>query len=218
MRDRCVRLSRERRERLGRMQRGGNLLATRRMRRTLAIVAFVVLGVLLPLDHMLRKNGGPPRFLTSDARTLQSLGVIRTKLECFHRDCGRYPTEQEGLWALALNPGVTNWRGPYLKQVPPDLWRRRYIYSETNGTISLWSAGPDTLPHTADDVVAPPPDMAYVAASATNEPPRPTGEETVIEIITSQRARELLQLADGMRPPPPPTAAGTTATNTTATP
>ncbi len=184
------------------MQRGGNLLATRRMRRTLAIISFVVLGVLLPLDYMLRKTGGLPLSLTHDARTLQSLGVMRTKLECFRRDCGRYPTEHEGLWALALNPGVTNWRGPYLKQVPPDLWRRRYNYSETNGTITLWSAGPDAIPHTADDVIAPPPDMAYVAASATNEPPRPTGDETVIEIITSQRAQELLQWANPRQDPP----------------
>ena len=114
MRDRCIRISRDRRERLFRMQRGGNLLATRRMRRTLAIVAFVVLGVLLPMDYMLRKPGDPALVLTHEARTRQTLGVLRTELECFRRDCGRYPTDAEGLWALVLNPGLTNWCSSYV--------------------------------------------------------------------------------------------------------
>ena len=200
MRDRCIRISRAKRERLFRMQRGGGLLATRRMRRTLAIVAFVVLGVLLPLNHLLRTNGGHERVLTRDGRTRQTLGVLRTKLECFRRDCGRYPTDREGLWALALNPGVTNWCGPYLTKIPPDLWRHRYYYGCSNDTVSLWSSGPDGLPHTADDIPAPPPDLVYVVTTATNGPPQQVGEDTVIEIITTKRARELLEQARTNRP------------------
>lgn len=192
MRDRCIRISRDRRARLAKMQRGGGLLATRRMRRTLAIVSFVVLGVLLPLDYMLRKDGVSIPSLSRDDRTRQSLGVLRTKLECFYRDCGRYPTGQEGLWALVLNPGLTNWHGPYLTKVPPDLWRHRYNYSLSNDTVVLWSCGPDGQPYTADDMHAPPPDLVYVIQSATNDPPQPTGEETTIEIITTRRARDLI--------------------------
>ena len=191
MRDRCIRISRARRERLFRMQRGGNILATRRMRRTLATVAFVVLGVLLPIDYMLHKSDRPTLVLTHDGRTRQTLSVLRTELECFRRDCGRYPTDTEGLWALVLNPGVTNWCGPYITQVPPDLWRHRYFYACTNNAVRLWSAGPDGIPNTADDIQAPPPDLDYVA-TATNKPPAPDGEETVIEIITTQRAQELM--------------------------
>ena len=192
MRDRCIRISRDRRDRLFRMQRGGGLLATRRMRRTLAIVSFVVLGILLPLDYMMRRTGGQPPVLSYDGRTRQTLGVLRTKLECFRRDCGRYPADAEGLWALALNPGATNWGGPYLSKIPPDLWRHRYFYGCTNDTVRLWSAGPDGIPHTADDIPAPPPALVYVAATATNGPPRQIGEETVIEIITTRRAQELM--------------------------
>jgi general secretion pathway protein G len=192
MRDRCIRISRDRRARLAKMQRGGSLLATRRMRRTLAIVSFVVLGVLLPLDYILRKDGGPMPSLSRDDRTRQSLGVLRTKLECFYRDCGRYPSGQEGLWALVLNPGLTNWHGPYLTKIPPDLWRHRYNYSLSNDTVVLWSCGPDGQPYTADDVSAPPPDLVYVIQTATNEPPQQTGEETTIELITSRHARELI--------------------------
>ena len=32
----------------------------------------------------------------------------------FTLDCGRYPTEREGLHALLVNPGLDGWRGPYL--------------------------------------------------------------------------------------------------------
>jgi len=195
MRDRCIRISRDRRERLFRMQRGGNLLATRRMRRTLAIVAFVVLGVLLPMDYMLRKPGDPALVLTHEARTRQTLGVLRTELECFRRDCGRYPTDAEGLWALVLNPGLTNWCGPYVTKVPPDLWRHQYFYRCTNNTVEIWSSGPDGLPNTADDLHAPPPDLAYVAKTAQIGSPEQHSEDTAIEIITTRHARELLRQA-----------------------
>ncbi len=191
MRDRSIRISRDRRERLFRMQRGGNLLATRRMRRTLAIVSFVVLGILLPLNHMIRTKGDQGPSLSHDGRTRQTLGVLRTKLECFHRDCGRYPSDREGLWALVLNPGLTNWGGPYLTKIPPDLWRHRYYYGCTNDAVTLWSSGPDGIPRTADDISAPLPNLAYVKA-ATNGPPPQTGEETFIEIITTKRAQELM--------------------------
>ena len=200
MRDRCIRISRDRRERLAKLQRGGGLLATRRMRRTLAIVAFVVLGILLPMDYMLHKTKGQELVLTYDGRTRQTLGVLRTKLECFHRDCGRYPTDREGLWALALNPGMTNWCGPYLMKIPPDLWRHRYYYGCTNDTAYLWSAGPDGVPNTADDIPAPLPDLVYVVRTATNGPPLLHSEDTTIEIITTRRARELLKQARTNRP------------------
>jgi hypothetical protein len=33
-----------------------------------------------------------------------------------YADCGRYPSEEEGLAALLTNPGVAGWRGPYWRQ------------------------------------------------------------------------------------------------------
>lgn len=195
MRDRCIRISRARRERLAKKHVSGSLLATRRMRRTMAIVGFVVLGILLPMNYMMRKKDGQIAPLTREGRTLQTLGVLRTKLECFRRDCGRYPTDREGLWALVLDPGHTNWHGPYLTKIPPDLWWRRYHYSCSNETVSLWSDGPDGLPYTPDDLHAPPPDLAHVAATATNQPPPRTSEDTYIEILTTRRAEEIMRQA-----------------------
>lgn len=40
--------------------------------------------------------------------------AAKTALEAFKLDCGRYPTQQEGLAALTADPGVKGWSGPYL--------------------------------------------------------------------------------------------------------
>ena len=183
MRDRSIRINRDRRDRLWRMRKGDGLLATRRMRRTLAIVAFVVLGVFLPLHHLLNRTNPLPQ-LSPEERATRNLGVLRTALECFHRDCSRYPTDAEGLLALVRNPAVPHWRGPYLRLLMPDPWRNDYFYGYTNKTVTLSSNGPDGMPGTADDIPAPPPDLAYVQATATNAPYQARGEDTFVEILT----------------------------------
>lgn len=58
------------------------------------------------------------------------LSTIRSMLETFRIDCGRYPTTDEGLSALREAPAdVDNWKGPYTqKAIPPDPWGNEYIY------------------------------------------------------------------------------------------
>jgi len=59
---------------------------------------------------------------------------------------GRYPTSSEGLGALATNPGIENWGGPYLKKVvPKDPWNREYQYRSPgeHGEFDLFSFGAD---------------------------------------------------------------------------
>jgi general secretion pathway protein G len=56
---------------------------------------------------------------------------LKTALDMFLVDVGRYPTQQEGLEALVQNPGtMTNWHGPYVKanNVPVDPWGQPYQY------------------------------------------------------------------------------------------
>lgn len=38
---------------------------------------------------------------------------ITEALRVFHIDCGRFPTEAEGLAALLSDPGIPGWQGPY---------------------------------------------------------------------------------------------------------
>lgn len=84
---------------------------------------------------------------------------LETALDAFEVDCGRYPTEQEGLDALVNAPSdVTGWRGPYLKNATPkDAWGQAYIYRQpgrnnTSG-FDLFSTGPNKLEGDEDDLV-----------------------------------------------------------------
>ena len=72
--------------------------------------------------------------------------LLGQALDQFRLDVGRYPTTQEGLNALQVNPGIGNWEGPYLKKgLPNDPWARPYNYQcpGTNGEYDLFSYGRD---------------------------------------------------------------------------
>jgi general secretion pathway protein G len=63
-------------------------------------------------------------------------------LEAYYIDCGRYPTEEQGLQALwqrpVIEPISPGWMGPYvLRRIPNDPWGNPYEYRVP---------GPDGLP------------------------------------------------------------------------
>ena len=69
-------------------------------------------------------------------------------LDAFRLDVGHYPTSEEGLQALRVQPsGEANWAGPYLKKdVPLDPWGRPYVYQQPGthgGDFDLLSYGKD---------------------------------------------------------------------------
>lgn len=74
---------------------------------------------------------------------------IKTALDLFLIDTGRYPTTQEGLKALVAAPaGLVSWRGPYVEadDVPRDPWDSPYIYTlQKDGKVSLRSLGADKV-------------------------------------------------------------------------
>jgi len=75
--------------------------------------------------------------------------LLGQALDQFRLDVGRYPTTQEGLSALMVNPGVTGWEGPYLKKaLPPDPWGKPYQYLSpgSHGEYDLLSYGRDGNP------------------------------------------------------------------------
>ncbi len=86
------------------------------------------------------------------------LTLLTTALDDFHRDCGRYPTADEGLHALVDKGSEPKWKGPYLDpaRVPADPWGTPFMYKLTaTGTPEISSAGPDKAPGTRDDVTMP---------------------------------------------------------------
>jgi general secretion pathway protein G len=70
-------------------------------------------------------------------------------LDLFYLDAGRYPSESEGLEALAARPtNIEIWNGPYVKggRVPKDPWGHAYLYRvvpEHNPPYEITSLGPD---------------------------------------------------------------------------
>ncbi len=88
------------------------------------------------------------------------VGTFGLALDLFEQDTGRYPNTQEGLQVLIQDPGVTHWKGPYLKavSVPLDPWNQSYKYtypSELTSSETLYdivSAGPDGTFGNTDDI------------------------------------------------------------------
>ena len=75
--------------------------------------------------------------------------LIGQALDQFRLDVGRYPTTQEGLNSLMVNPGIDNWEGSYLKKaLPLDPWGKPYNYQcpGTHGEYDLFSYGRDGSP------------------------------------------------------------------------
>ena len=89
------------------------------------------------------------------AKGKYNISVLNTALDYFFRDCGRYPTTQEGLPALVADPKATGWKGPYIEKLKWDPWKRGFRYSSDGKTFRLFSLGPDGLEGTSDDFTTP---------------------------------------------------------------
>lgn len=76
---------------------------------------------------------------TNTLANLQSSKINKAKAQLilfekniaeFKNDIKRYPTNEEGLSILRMNPSnINNWNGPYIKkEIPPDPWGNKYVY------------------------------------------------------------------------------------------
>ena len=87
------------------------------------------------------------------------VGTFGIAMDLFEQDTGHYPTER-GLQALIADPGIRNWRGPYLKSasIPMDPWGNPYQYTYPSKLTSseflydIVSAGPDGVYGNSDDI------------------------------------------------------------------
>jgi len=90
------------------------------------------------------------------ART--DIANLEVALDTFEIDTGRYPTTEEGLQALVeAPPGITGWKGPYIKRgVPKDPWGNDYHYQcpgqHNSSGYDLFSCGPDGKEGGDDDI------------------------------------------------------------------
>jgi len=95
------------------------------------------------------------------------IGLFRTALEKYALDMNTFPSSENGLDVLVVEPSdveeeqLANWAGPYIttsaKEAPRDPWGQPYYYEFPSTHDSeypdIWSAGPDTKEGTEDDVV-----------------------------------------------------------------
>ncbi len=111
------------------------------------LVVLVILGLLAALvaPKLFPKLGKGKQ-----AAAKAQIELLGQALDQFRLDTGRYPTSQEGLQALAANPGgVEKWDGPYLKKgLPNDPWGKPYHYESPgqHGEYDIISYGRDGSP------------------------------------------------------------------------
>ncbi len=108
------------------------------------LIVVAIMGLLVGLvgPNVMRQ------FENSKAKTAYvQIQSLRTALDVFMTDVGRYPAEGEGLAVLVAGSGLAGWAGPYLKdgRLPLDPWGRPYRYEPTadmpNRVISLGADG-----------------------------------------------------------------------------
>jgi general secretion pathway protein G len=82
--------------------------------------------------------------------TRAQIDSLEKALDQYRLDVGRYPTTDQGLNALVVQPGgIAKWSGPYLKkEVPVDPWGKAYQYKTPgeHGDFDLYSYGKDGIP------------------------------------------------------------------------
>jgi general secretion pathway protein G len=97
-----------------------------------------------------------PRLIsrTSDAKIAAAksdIATLSSLLQQYRVDNDKYPTTEEGLQALRVQPeSATNWKGPYLtKDLPTDPWGNPYVYQSPGPSgqdFEIISYGSDGAP------------------------------------------------------------------------
>jgi general secretion pathway protein G len=110
------------------------------------LVVMVIIGMLAGLvGPRLFGRVGKSKQAVAQAQ-IEMLGVA---LDNYSLDVGQYPTSEQGLQALQVNPNIEGWSGPYLKkEVPLDPWNNPYVYASPgdHGEFDLVSHGADRAP------------------------------------------------------------------------
>jgi general secretion pathway protein G len=79
-------------------------------------------------------------------RAVTDIANLKTVLQAFETDNGRFPTTAEGLNALVQKPSgnLPGWKSPYIDKLPKDPWDHDYVYRSpgNNGKeYDLYSEG-----------------------------------------------------------------------------
>jgi general secretion pathway protein G len=92
-------------------------------------------------DYTPRENG-----------TLAEIHSLEKAIDKFRADCGRYPTETEGLSVLVTNTGILGCRGSYTSETLKDMWGTPLRYQVIQDKPKITSAGIDGKFGSEDDL------------------------------------------------------------------
>ena len=115
------------------------------------ILVFIVLGSLIS-SQFARQSVTQEMRDDPIARAQREIFALHTALERFLHDTGRFPTPEEGLRALVIDPGIPGWQGNYVNLIKPDPWRTPYRYTLSPDGPEIRSAGPDRTFGTPQDI------------------------------------------------------------------
>jgi general secretion pathway protein G len=124
---------------------------------TLLEIMLVVTIIALLLGAAIYKLGGNVEY-ARHTRVEADLQSINTQLKLYQSMNGFFPTTDQGLQALVIQPTTdplpTRWYQLY-KELPKDPWQNNYVYIcpgvKHPDSYDLYSAGPDRKPDTPDD-------------------------------------------------------------------
>ncbi len=109
------------------------------------LVVLIILGLIAAFaaPRVIKFVGGAK----TDSAKIQ-IDRLSGVLDLYRLQIGRYPSQDEGLYALMEQPAdAPGWEGPYLKKADAlmDPWRRPYIYRfpGEHGDYDLYSLGAD---------------------------------------------------------------------------
>ena len=97
-------------------------------------VTLIELLVVVTIIALFAAIVGPRLFQQVDRSRVTAaraqINSLQTALGIYKLDTARFPTTEQGLRALRVQPdGVERWDGPYLPQdAPNDPWERPYVY------------------------------------------------------------------------------------------
>ena len=112
------------------------------------LIVMVILGLLAAL--VAPKMFGKTEKAKQNAAQTQ-ISYFESALDTYRLDVGRFPSTEEGLMALRVNPDENKkWEGPYLpREIPLDPWENPYVYNypgEHGGYYDIISYGADGAP------------------------------------------------------------------------
>jgi general secretion pathway protein G len=119
----------------------------------------LVVGIIVIILGVAVARLGNVTGVAKDMAVRADIQTISTQLRLYESINGFVPTTEQGLQALVTQPSSepkpTRWYQLF-KDLPLDPWKNNYIYlapGRKNPTsYDLYSAGPDRLPDTADDM------------------------------------------------------------------